>query len=77
VKESVKKGLMPYIADYLLSTRAAIRKQIKNETDPEMRRFLDAKQYALKGMAVSLYGYNAFAGGKLYTPDVAAAEEKI
>ena len=73
VKETVKEGLMPYVANYLLSTRAAIRKQMKSERDENMLRILNAKQYALKGMAVSLYGYNAFSGGRMYTPDVAAA----
>jgi DNA polymerase I len=73
VTKDVKEGVFPSIAKYLLDTRAEIRKKMKDEQKPDVRRILDAKQYALKGMAVSLYGYTAFIGGRLFTPDVAAA----
>jgi len=73
VTKDVREGVFPYIAKYLLDTRAEIKKKMKDEQNPRIRKILDAKQYALKGMAVSLYGYTAFIGGRLFTPQVAAA----
>jgi len=73
VTKDVREGVFPYIAKYLLDTRAEIKKKMKDEQNPSVRKILDAKQYALKGMAVSLYGYTAFIGGRLFTPQVAAA----
>jgi DNA polymerase I len=73
VTKKVREGIFPSIAKYLLKTRAEIRKQFKMEKDTEVRRILDAKQYALKGMGVSLYGYTGFAGGRFFTVDVASS----
>ncbi len=73
VKPEVRQGVLPYVADFLFKSRAAVREQAKKESDPEKRRILEAKQYALKGMLVSLWGYIGFAAARFHTPQVASA----
>src|SRR3989344_4982232 len=73
VKPEVRQGGLPYVADFLFKSRAAVREQARRESDPEKRRILEAKQYALKGMTVSLWGYIGFAAARFHNPQVAAA----
>lgn len=71
VKPSVREGILSVIVKELISTRAAVRKQIKIETDPEIKRIMNAKQLALKDLSNSLYGYTAYIRARLYVMDVA------
>ncbi|MDD5416493.1 MAG: DNA polymerase domain-containing protein [Candidatus Aenigmarchaeota archaeon] len=73
VKKDLKEGIFPYVARYYFDTRFEVKGLMKKERDEEALRILDAKQYALKGMLVSLYGYTGFAAGKFFQPEVAAS----
>ena len=44
VTKKVREGVFPFIAQYLMKTRAEIRRQFKIEKDSEVKRILDAKQ---------------------------------
>ncbi|MBI4015338.1 MAG: hypothetical protein HY362_01310 [Candidatus Aenigmarchaeota archaeon] len=71
VLPEVRQGILPKIVHDLISTRAAVRKQYRAETDPEKKRILDAKQFALKVLANSLYGYTGYLKARLYVMDIA------
>ena len=73
VKKNIKEGIFPYVAKYYWDLRFETRDIMKKERDPDVLKLLDAKQYALKGMLVSLYGYTGFAGSKFFVPEVAAS----
>jgi DNA polymerase elongation subunit (family B) len=49
-------GIVPKILTNLLGERKAVKKLMKNETDPFKKNILDCKQLALKITANSLYG---------------------
>jgi len=51
-----KLGVIPTILDNLLKERATIKKLMKTETDKFKYKILDAKQFAIKITANSLYG---------------------
>ncbi len=71
VKPEVREGVFPAVVKELVETRRKVKKQMKKEKDEEMKRFLDAKQHALKIMANSLYGYLGFLGARLYLLEIA------
>lgn len=71
VAPSVREGVFPAIVKELIETRKKVKKQMKEETDPEKKRILDAKQHALKIMANSLYGYLGFLPARLYLLEIA------
>jgi len=73
VDKDVREGVLPSVVKELIETRAAVKKEMKTETDPEMKRQLNAKQLALKDMANSLYGYTGYIRSRLYVMDVAGA----
>lgn len=73
VRKNIKEGIFPYVARYYWNLRFETRDVMKKERDPDVLKLLDAKQYALKGMLVSLYGYTGFAGSKFFVPEVAAS----
>lgn len=69
LKESIKKGVIPTIIKNLLDSRAAIKKQIKNETDSFKKIVLDKQQLAYKVSANSMYGAMGVRSGYLpYMP---------
>ncbi|MBU3897295.1 MAG: hypothetical protein KJ697_05210 [Nanoarchaeota archaeon] len=72
-RKNLREGIFPHVARYYFDTRFEIKKLMKDERDEEKLRILDAKQYALKGMLVSLWGYIGFVGAKFYVPEVAAS----
>lgn len=72
-KKSLKEGIFPYIARYYFDSRYDVKDQMKKEQNEEKLKILDAKQYALKGMQVSLWGYIGFVGARFYVPEVAAS----
>jgi DNA polymerase, archaea type len=71
VKPAVFKGVLPSLVDEFLSARAATKKQMYNETDPENKRILKAKNLALKDLSNSLYGYTGYPRSRLYVMDIA------
>jgi len=73
LKKSVKEGIFPYVARYYFNSRSDVKAQMKKERDENKLKILDAKQYALKGMLVSLWGYIGFVGARFYVPEVAAS----
>jgi len=73
VDREVREGVLPAVVKELVETRASVKKQMKSETDPEMKRQLNAKQLALKDMANSLYGYTGYIRSRIYVMDVAGA----
>ncbi|MCD6476546.1 MAG: ribonuclease H-like domain-containing protein [Candidatus Aenigmarchaeota archaeon] len=73
VKKNIREGIFPYVARYYFDTRFKVKDLMKKETNEEILKLLDAKQYALKGMLVSLWGYIGFVGARFFTPEVAAS----
>lgn len=60
-KTSVRAGILPDILESLLNRRKEAKKELKQETDPELRMSLDARQLALKISANSVYGFTGAA----------------
>jgi DNA polymerase I len=71
VKPEVRQGILPIVVDDILSTRIAIKKQLKIETDKEKKRILNAKQLALKDLLNSMYGYTGYVRSRLYVLGIA------
>ncbi len=71
VLPEIREGILPKIVDELMTTRSKVRKELKEEKDPEKKRILNAKQLALKTMANSLYGYTGYIRSRLYVMDIA------
>lgn len=57
VKKHIRVGILPLIVDKLLKARIAVKKLIKETTDPIKLQELDAKQLAIKQSANSIYGF--------------------
>jgi DNA polymerase I len=63
---------MPGVLRELLDQRTATKRLMKKASDDE-RRFLDAKQYAMKILLNSFYGYSGYARARLYSLALANA----
>jgi len=72
VSPTIYRGIVPRILDRLLAERMQT-KQLLKLASPEDAPLLDAKQYALKILLNSFYGYSGFAHARLYSMDVANA----
>jgi len=72
VSSEVSPGIMPAVLRELLEERTKTKKLMKAASDEE-RRFLDAKQYALKILLNSFYGYSGYARARLYSLALANA----
>lgn len=72
VAPEVSPGIMPGVLRELLNQRTKTKKLMK-AADDEERRFLDAKQYAMKILLNSFYGYSGYARARLYSLAVANA----
>ncbi len=72
VSSDVSPGIMPAVLRELLDERTKTKKQMKTAGDGE-RRFLDAKQYAMKILLNSFYGYSGYARARLYSLALANA----
>ncbi|MFB3765939.1 MAG: DNA-directed DNA polymerase [Methanotrichaceae archaeon] len=72
VPPEVFPGIMPGVLRELLDQRTMTKKLMKKAGDDE-RRFLDAKQYAMKILLNSFYGYSGYARARLYSLAVANA----
>lgn len=73
VDESILPGIVPEILNELLEKRIAIKKEMKKTKDEKEIAFLDAKQYALKILLNSFYGYSGYARARLYDLRIANA----
>jgi DNA polymerase I len=72
VSPEISPGIMPGVLKELLDQRTETKKLMKNAGDEE-RRFLDAKQYAMKILLNSFYGYSGYARARLYSLALANA----
>lgn len=72
VSPQVSPGIMPNVLRELLEERTATKRRMKKAEDNE-RRFLDAKQYAMKILLNSFYGYSGYARARLYNLALANA----
>lgn len=72
VAPEVSPGIMPGVLRELLDQRTKTKRLMKAAGDEE-RRFLDAKQYAMKILLNSFYGYSGYARARLYSLAVANA----
>src|SRR5690606_31948553 len=72
VSPEVSPGIMPAVLRELLDQRTETKRLMKRAGDEE-RRFLDAKQYALKILLNSFYGYSGYARARLYSLALANA----
>ena len=67
-----KLGVIPSILNNLLKERKLIKKQMKEEKDPFKYKILDAKQFAVKITANSLYGQLGAATSAICKKEIAA-----
>ncbi len=72
VSTEISPGIMPGVLKELLDQRTETKKLMKKAGDEE-RRFLDAKQYAMKILLNSFYGYSGYARARLYSLALANA----
>ncbi|NPV61046.1 MAG: DNA polymerase elongation subunit [Methanotrichaceae archaeon] len=72
VSTEVFPGIMPGVLRELLEERTRTKRLMKQAGDKE-RRFLDAKQYAMKILLNSFYGYSGYARARLYSLALANA----
>lgn len=72
VSPQVSPGIMPAVLRELLEERTNTKKLMKKASESESR-FLDAKQYAMKILLNSFYGYSGYARARLYSLALANA----
>ena len=72
VSPQISPGIMPGVLKELLDQRTQTKRLMKKAGDEE-RRFLDAKQYAMKILLNSFYGYSGYARARLYSLALANA----
>ncbi len=72
VSPGISPGIMPGVLKELLDQRTQTKRLMKKAGDEE-RRFLDAKQYAMKILLNSFYGYSGYARARLYSLALANA----
>ncbi len=72
VSPAVSPGIMPAVLRELLDERTATKNLMKKAGEDE-RRFLDAKQNAMKILLNSFYGYSGYARARLYSLALANA----
>jgi DNA polymerase I len=72
VPPEVFPGIVPGVLRELLDQRTNTKRLMKKAGEDE-RRFLDAKQYAMKILLNSFYGYSGYARARLYSLAVANA----
>ena len=68
-----RKGFIPEILKELIERRMKIKNKLAVEKDLRRRKFLDVKQYALKILANSMYGYFGFPRARWYSRECAEA----
>lgn len=71
VDRSIKIGIIPRVLNHLLNERIRIKQLMKSATGSAKARY-DAKQYALKILLNSFYGYSGYRRSRLYCADIAS-----
>jgi len=71
VQPYIKFGIVPRILNNLLNERIKIKKAMKAESDKDKRDYLDARQYALKILLNSFYGYSGYTRARLFEVGIA------
>lgn len=71
VDHSVYEGIMPRILTKLYNKRVELKTAMKSAKTEEERKFLDDKQYAVKILLNSFYGYTGAVLSRLYDPRLA------
>jgi len=66
-----RQGIIPRILEDLMNERQRVKRRIKKATDPEKKRILNAKQWALKILANAFYGYLGYSKARVFNVDVA------
>jgi len=67
-----KPTLLPEVITFLLTNRGKVKKQMKREKDPALKKSLNIKQLALKLVANSMYGCLGFSNSRFYCKPIAA-----
>lgn len=74
VKQHIYKGIIPTILEELLAERMLIKKQMKLlDSDSSKYELLDARQYGIKILLNSFYGYTGYIRSRMYSLVVANA----
>jgi len=72
VPPEIRLGIVPRVLEKLLDERIKAKKAMKVPgISEEEKRQLDAKQYAMKILLNSFYGYSGYARARLYSPVIA------
>jgi len=71
VDQKVRKGIVPQIVEYLITTRDKIKKEMKSAKNEQIKKYLYAKQYAFKTVANAFYGYTGYIRARLYILEIA------
>jgi len=66
------RGVLPQTVETLFKERAKYKNLLKNEApDTQQYKIYDNRQYALKTILNAIYGQTAFAGSRIYSPQIA------
>ena len=77
VPPEIRRGIVPRVLEKLLDERIKAKKAMKLPgISEEEKRQLDAKQYAMKILLNSFYGYSGYARARLYSPVIANSVTK-
>jgi len=71
VSPKTYRGIVPRVLEKLLAERLAAKKAMKLAKTPDERDALDAKQYAMKILLNSMYGYSGYVRARLFSPIIA------
>lgn len=66
------KGIVPDILERLYNDRVAIKKEMKATKDKDLKNLLNAKQYAVKTLLNSIYGYFGYSKSRLFEVAIAS-----
>ena len=69
--KTVREGIIPSILETLMNKRQAVKKKLKKCEDANLRRSMDAEQWAYKILANAFYGYMGYSRARLYDLGVA------
>ncbi len=72
ISGEIYNGVFPTIIRELVTTRQNVKKLMR-QTEGEEKRVLDAKQYAIKILANSMYGYCGYIRARLYVHEIASS----
>lgn len=73
LKAEERPGIIPHILERLMNDRGDVKKAMGQASDPEKKRVLYAKQWALKILANAFYGHLGYSRARIYDLDVANA----